>query len=775
MAAFLLAGANNVKAGDNLPYNNSNGSYSVDINFGQFDSAEVGDILRVSCKITNYGNEWWHPDWKIKLTAKYSTFKEISVTEDGDIDIALDDNFFSSINTTDQNNNALNISGADVAITKIELVSGATPGPHAINIAENITNGVLTSDKTSAEKDETVTLTAVSAVGYKLKNFIVNSSTSKTTISSVSVNADGTITTIGTFAMPGNDANVSAEFIDKNILYQGDGAWKHTFEAYEFALVSVDDVLRVTCPKKMMKLITKSGTPLINNNEWIYDNDPLLNEYYDDANGCFNFTITSTMLGLIQEDGLILETYNNMTSVVIVPNNSTTPSAKTDVTLTYSATTASASTASIGQTLTDAPTLTVSPEGLEGITYSSSAENVATIATDGTVTIVGAGTTTITATFAETDTYKGASAYYTLTVFKQDVILAFSSETASAKMEQPFIAPTLTVTPEGLEGITYSSSNTGIATVANDGIVTLVAAGNTTITASFAENAIYNAASASYLLTIAEADVPTFTVTVAETTNGQISTSPTTDVTAGTTVTITATPSEGYKLSTITVTGADETNVELSGTGNTRTFTMPSQNVTVSATFAEIETIEATITSTTGFATFCSNKALDFTGINTIEAYYAKTVENGNVYLLRIYGTVKAGTGLVLKGATTRIPVAESGDELEGNMLIGVSADTDVNASTDYVLTEKNGVAVFAQTGVNKATVAAGHAYLRVPVAQARTRAIGIGGEGTTGIDNTFIDNCEQGEMVIYNLGGQRVKNAAKGLFIINGKKKILK
>lgn len=774
MAAFLLAGANNVKAGDNLPYNNSNGSYSVDINFGQFDSAEVGDILRVSCKITNYGNEWWHPDWKIKLTAKYSTFKEISVTEDGDIDIALDDNFFSSINTTDQNNNALNISGADVAITKIELVSGATPGPHAINIAENITNGVLTSDKTSAEKDETVTLTAVSAVGYKLKNFIVNSSTSKTTISSVSVNADGTITTIGTFAMPGNDANVSAEFIDKNILYQGDGAWKHTFEAYEFALVSVDDVLRVTCPKKMMKLITKSGTPLINNNEWIYDNDPLLNEYYDDANGCFNFTITSTMLGLIQEDGLILETYNNMTSVVIVPNNSTTPSAKTDVTLTYSATTASASTASIGQTLTDAPTLTVSPEGLEGITYSSSAENVATIATDGTVTIVGAGTTTITATFAETDTYKGASAYYTLTVFKQDVILAFSSETASAKMKQPFIAPTLTVTLEGLEGITYSSSNTGIATVANDGIVTLVAAGNTTITASFAENAIYNAASASYLLTIAEADVPTFTVTVAETTNGQISTSPTTDVTAGTTVTITATPSEGYKLLTITVTGADETNVELSGTGNTRTFTMPSQNVTVSATFAEIETIEATITSTTSFATFCSNKPLDFTGINTIEAYYAKTVENGNVYLLRIYGTVKAGTGLVLKGATTRIPVAESGDELEGNMLIGVSADTDVNASTDYVLTEKNGVAVFAQTGVNKATVAAGHAYLRVSVAQARTRTIGIGGEGTTGIENTFIDDCEQGEKVIYNLSGQRVKNPTKGLYIINGKKMII-
>ena len=120
------------------------------------------------------------------------------------------------------------------------------------------------------------------------------------------------------------------------------------------------------------------------------------------------------------------------------------------------------------------------------------------------------------------------------------------------------------------------------------------------------------------------------------------------------------------------------------------------------------------------------------------------------------------------------IPVADSGDELEGNMLVGVTADTNVNASTYYVLTEKNGVAVFAQTGVNAATVSAGHAYLRVSVAQARTRTIGIGGEGTTGIENSFI-NDEQGEKVIYNLNGQRVKNPTKGLFIINGKKMIVK
>ena len=356
---------------------------------------------------------------------------------------------------------------------------------------------------------------------------------------------------------------------------------------------------------------------------------------------------------------------------------------------------------------------------------------------------------------------------------KTDVTLTYSATTASAttaSIGQTLTdAPTLTSSVEGLT-YTYESSNTTVAEINSEGVVTIKGAGTTIIKAIFTGDDTYNRAEASYTLTVTEA---TYAITILEPENGQITVSAT-EATANTTITITATPNDGYKLSAVSVKAGD-TNIEVSGTGNARTFTMPSQNVTVSATFAEIETIEATITSTTSFATFCSNKALDFTGINTIEAYYAKTVENGNVYLLRIYGTVKAGTGLVLKGATTRIPVAESGDELEGNMLIGVSADTDVNASTDYVLTEKNGVAVFAQTGVNKATVAAGHAYLRVPVAQARTRAIGIGGEGTTGVDNTFIDNCEQGEMVIYNLGGQRVKNAAKGLFIINGKKKILK
>ena len=570
-------------------------------------------------------------------------------------------------------------------LTKIEIDGTIIPsGPHAITIANDIVNGTVTADKTSAEVNETVTLTAVSAVGYKLKNIFINGNPSKFTMVSEQANADGTTTTVGTFAMTVGDATISAEFMDKNIIWEGSSG-NVTIDKSYFNDVAPNCTLRVWAEKKVFEIKAVEGTILFNS-QWqsvLMGND--LDTYYRE-NSYFEFILSEEQLAKIKVSGLYLcSNYSNsmITRVMFIDNNSS-GSTKTNVTLTYSATTVSATTASVGQTLANAPTLTSSVEGLT-FTYESSNTNVAEVNTEGVVTIKGAGTTIIKAKFAGDDTY--------------------------------------------------------------------------------------NSAEASYTLTVTEA---TYSVTIGETTNGQISVS-STEVTAGTTVTITATPSQGHKFSGITVTGADGSSIETSGTGNTRTFTMPSQNVTVSATFAEIETIEATITSTTGFATFCSSQPLDFTGITTLEAYYAKTVEDGNVYLLRVYGTVAANTGLVIKGATTRIPVVESGDNLVGNLLIGVTTNTEVKAATDYVLTEKNNVAVFAQTGVNAATVSAGHAYLRVSAAKARTRTIGIGGEGTTGIENRFVDDNEQAEEVIYNLNGQRVKNPRKGLYIINGKKVLVK
>ena len=53
----------------------------------------------------------------------------------------------------------------------------------------------------------------------------------------------------------------------------------------------------------------------------------------------------------------------------------------------------------------------------------------------------------------------------------------------------------------------------------------------------------------------------------------------------GDTITLTATPDSGFALSSLSVKDSKDTMMELSVDGNTRTFTMPAANVTVSATF----------------------------------------------------------------------------------------------------------------------------------------------------------------------------------------------
>ena len=72
-----------------------------------------------------------------------------------------------------------------------------------------------------------------------------------------------------------------------------------------------------------------------------------------------------------------------------------------------------------------------------------------------------------------------------------------------------------------------------------------------------------------------------YSVTCSAASNGSVSSDKATAI-AGETVTLTITPSSGYQLSTIS---ANSGAVTLDGTGNTRTFTMPAGNVTVTSSF----------------------------------------------------------------------------------------------------------------------------------------------------------------------------------------------
>jgi hypothetical protein len=74
------------------------------------------------------------------------------------------------------------------------------------------------------------------------------------------------------------------------------------------------------------------------------------------------------------------------------------------------------------------------------------------------------------------------------------------------------------------------------------------------------------------------------TVTVASTTNGTVTANPTSTF-MGETVTLTVTPSNNYAIGNIVVTGTSGNTYAVAGVGSSYTFTMPDEDVTVTATF----------------------------------------------------------------------------------------------------------------------------------------------------------------------------------------------
>ena len=147
------------------------------------------------------------------------------------------------------------------------------------------------------------------------------------------------------------------------------------------------------------------------------------------------------------------------------------------------------------------PTLS-NPNGLT-VSYSSSDTSVATVADDGTISLVGEGTTAIVATSEANETYAAGSASYTLKVVKQSVSLSWSAASCQAVLEESNSFPTLTASPSEIGAlVNYSSSKTAVATIDASGNITLLATGSTTISASFDGNDTYRSASASYTLTV---------------------------------------------------------------------------------------------------------------------------------------------------------------------------------------------------------------------------------------------------------------------------------
>ena len=174
--------------------------------------------------------------------------------------------------------------------------------------------------------------------------------------------------------------------------------------------------------------------------------------------------------------------------------------AKANATVAFASKTASGK---MGEAFT-APKVTTSPADLT-LSYTSSNTKVATVdGSTGAVTLVAAGETTITASFAGNDNYNAANDSYTLTVAKADAVnsgLSFASATATATYGDETVSSPALANPHQLP-LTWNSSNEGVATVGASGVVTIVGAGETVISAAFAGNDTYGANTISYTLTV---------------------------------------------------------------------------------------------------------------------------------------------------------------------------------------------------------------------------------------------------------------------------------
>ena len=186
-----------------------------------------------------------------------------------------------------------------------------------------------------------------------------------------------------------------------------------------------------------------------------------------------------------------------------------------------------------------------------------------------------------------------------------------------------------------------------------------------------------------------------------------------------------------------------------------------------------------------GIATFCSPYALDFTNATSIKAYTA-TVSETTVTLTETK-TVAAGEGVIIQSvnggeSTEDITVSTNTvTATEGNALVGTLVDVAALATTDgtynnYILNFVEGKAGFYQANDKK--VAAGKAYLQVlaeTVAEAKALTIVWNDGETTGIEENYEFGTMNSDAATFDLSGRKVANPAKGLYIKNGKKFIVK
>jgi|GEM_PF-6136158 len=373
-------------------------------------------------------------------------------------------------------------------------------------------------------------------------------------------------------------------------------------------------------------------------------------------------------------------------------------------------------------------------------------------------------------------------------------VTAASTSIAEGKTTQ------LTVTDQSSRDVTslmtFASSNTGVATVDENGLVTAVAASSSpaTITATVTGYSVNSTVD----ITVTEAPIG-FEITD---TNGENPVHITPYHYAGT---------NNYKL---VITSEEKTITNVNGwwagggankhfdnvtiNGHvaivTETFTAAPQlynnlylsysgigektyNSINNVDLDWIEAVSVTVTDA-GRATFSSTEKLDFS-VSGVKAYIA-TSPNSESVTMKEVTRVPANTGLLVKGDEGEYAVAittKTPDDVSANKLVSTANEahtiTGGEVGRAFVFGRKSGNVGFYKAADGK-NVAKGKSYLLFDVAPSNAlEFFAIDDESETdGINkvNTLVENG-----VRYNLAGQRVGNDYKGIVIVNGHKVVIK
>ena len=167
-----------------------------------------------------------------------------------------------------------------------------------------------------------------------------------------------------------------------------------------------------------------------------------------------------------------------------------------------------------------------------------------------------------------------------------------------------------------------------------------------------------------------------------------------------------------------------------------------------------------------GYSTFSTDKAVDVTGVVT--AY--KASYDGSKVVLTEVTEIPADAGVIIEAAegTHIAPTITTAAALTGNDLL-VSNGSVTGNGTIFVLANGTHGVGFYKLATGEA-VPAGKAYLVIPSSSNDF----IGFDDTTGISD-IKGKKEEVRDVYFDLQGRRVANPTKGLYIVNGKKVIIK